>query len=162
MLALLLPAIAAQADDHLQPAMSGKLVALDDNSISVRNDTGARTFRVTRETRIWRGAYVNIHHLHLGDDIDLQYRASASGPVALAIWANTDRWAGTITRVTGTRVEIAMADGLGRATILFDRNTIFNQGEPKNLRVGSFLEVVGLVISKDRMQATRVLHIDPR
>lgn len=151
----------AQTGNDLLSGMAGKLVAVFDNSISVRNDEGARTFRVNRETKIWRGHDVDIYQLHLGDDVGIQYRASSGNGEATAtsIWANIDRWGGTISKVFGDRVQIARIDDHKKAMIIFDSNTIFSEATRNDLQVGRFLEVIGLDLGKDRMHASRVLHI---
>jgi hypothetical protein len=83
--------------------------------------------------------------------------------VATAVWANIDRWGGTITKVLPGRIQIAITDDhsgpIGKATILFDSDTVFNEGTPKNFQVGNFLEVVGLKLGQNRMEASRVLHM---
>jgi hypothetical protein len=136
-----------------------------DHSISVRNDHVTKTFQINTETKIWRGQDVDLHQLHLGDDIAIQYRpASNDQALAISIWANTDRWAGTITKVLGDRLQIARMDDYGdpdgKAIIIFDGTTIFNRGTRQDLETGRFLEVVGLVLSKRQMQASTVLHIE--
>jgi hypothetical protein len=157
--------MAAQAGGHLDRVMSGRLVGLRDNSISVRNDRETRTFQVGKNTRIWRGHLVDVHQLHLGDEIDLRYRmvTDIGDAIATAIWANIDRWAGTITKVLTDRVEIARVDehgdSDGQATILLNRYTLFNEGTRKDIQVGRFLEVIGLKLDANCIEATRVLHI---
>jgi hypothetical protein len=101
----------AQTGSHTVPAMSGELVAVQEHSISIGNDKGTKRFQVDRNSRIWRGHFVDVHQLHLGDEIDLRYRESASGAaIATAVWANIDRWAGTITKVLPDRIQIAITD----------------------------------------------------
>jgi len=154
------------AQTATQSGMGGKLVAVHDHSISVRNDEVTRTFQINKETKIWRGHDTDLHQLHVGDDIAIQYRLSSNGEAfAVSIWANTDRWAGTITKVFGERVQIARMDDHGdpdgNVVIIFDGATIFTQGARKDLEIGRFLEVTGLVLRKDQMQAARVLHVGP-
>jgi hypothetical protein len=150
-----------QTGNDLLSGMAGKLVAVFDSSISVRNDEGTRTFRVNKETKIWRGHDVDIHQLHLGDDIGIQYRVSSGKGEAIAasIWASIDHWGGTISKVFGDRVQIARRDDHEKATIIFDSNTIFDEGTRNDLQVGRFLEVIGLDSGNNRMHASRVLHI---
>jgi len=124
--------VSAQTGSHTVPAMSGELVTVRENSISIRNHKATRTFQVAKDTRIWRGHFVDVHQLRFGDEIDLRYRVSASGDaIATAVWANIDRWAGAITKVLPDRVQIAITDDhsgpMGQATIFFDNNTVFNE-----------------------------------
>jgi hypothetical protein len=154
----------AQTGSHTVPAMSGELVAVQEGSISIRSDKGTKTFQIDRNSTIWRGHFVDVHQLHLGDEIDLRYRVSASGTaIATAVWANIDRWAGTITKVLPDRIQIAITDDdsgpIGQATILFDRYTVFNEGTPKDFQIGNFLEVVGVKLGQSQMEASRVLHM---
>jgi hypothetical protein len=101
----------AQTGSHTVSAMSGELLTVQENSISIRNDQATRTFQIGKNTRIWRGHFVDVHHLRLGDAIDLRYRVSASGAaIATAVWANIDRWAGTITE-NGRESPSALAVG---------------------------------------------------
>ena len=145
--------------------MAGKLVAVHDHFISVRNDQVTQTFQINAETKIWRGQDIGLHQLHLRDDIAIQYRPSINDEaLAISIWANTDRWAGTITKVLSDRVQIARIDDHGdpdgKAIIIFDGPIMFNQGTRDDLTIGRFLEVIGLVLRKDQLQASTVLHIE--
>jgi len=144
--------------------MSGELVAVQEHSISIRNDKETKTFEVDRNSRMWRGHFVDVHQLHLGDEIDLRYRVSTSGAaIATVVWANVDRWAGTITKVLPGRIQIAITDDhsgpVGQATIFFHSNTAFNEGTPKDFKAGNFLEVAGLRLGQNRIEASRVLHM---
>jgi hypothetical protein len=144
--------------------MSGELVGVQEHSISIRNSKGTNTFQLDRNSRIWRGYFVDLHQLHLRDEIDLSYRVSASGAaIATEVWANIDRWAGTITKVLAGQIRIAVTDDdsgpISQATIFFDKYSVFNEGTPKDFQVGNFLEVVGLKLSQNRMEASRVLHM---
>ena len=69
----------AQTSSHTVPAMSGKLVAVQEHSISIRDDKGTKTFQVDRNSRIWRGQLVDVHQLHLGDEttFGIGYRRAA-------------------------------------------------------------------------------------
>lgn len=153
------------AQTSKEAGMAGKLVAVHDHSISVRNDQVTQTFQINAETKIWRGHDVDLHHLHLGKDIAIQCRPSSNdNALAIEIWANTDRWWGTITKVLRDRVQIARRDDHndpdGTAIIIFDGTTIFNKGSRQDLETGRFLEVIGFVLRKRQMQAHMVLHIE--
>ncbi len=143
---------------------AGVLVAVGDGSVSVTDDGHVRRFVVNKETEIWRGQGVGMRQLRLGDRLDIAYRILGSGEtVATQIWANIDRWDGKVTRITGNSVEVARigehGEPLGMAIVMFDGRTLFNQGSQQDLRVGREIEVLGLVLNKHRIQATRVLHI---
>lgn len=145
-------------------AILGELVAIHEHSLSIRNDEGTNTFQVNPDSRIWRGRFVDLHQLHLGDEIDLRYRITASGAaVVTAVWANIDRRAGSVTKVLPDRIQIAITDDhdgpIGQATIFFDSNTVFNEGAGNDFQFGNFLEVVGLKLGRNRMEASRVLHM---
>jgi len=149
---------------HTVPSTAGVLVAVGDGSVLVRNDGHTRRLVVNRETKIWRGQDVGLGQLRVGDQLDITYRIASGGQeVATQIWANIDRWDGKVIRVTGDSAEIAIIgeheERLGMATVMFDGRTVFNEGSRQDVRVGRELEVVGLVLDKHRMQATRVLHI---
>ena len=139
--------------------MVGKLIAVHGNSITVRNDKSTKTFQVNPETTVWRGHDVGVRQLRVGDNLAIQYSISSSNGEAIAtgIWANIDRWAGTITKVFGDRVQIGRiddhGDSTGNATIIFDSYTSFSEGISKSdLLVGRFLETTGLVLGKHRMK----------
>jgi hypothetical protein len=104
-----------------------------------------------------------VPHIH-SQSPDRPIPSSNNEALAISIWANIDHWAGKITKVSGDRVQIARMDDHGdpdgKAFIFFDGPTIFNQGARKDLATGQFLEVIGLVLRKDQMQASRVLHIE--
>jgi hypothetical protein len=58
---------------------------------------------ITADTRIWRGDYIDVHHLQPGDNLSIRSRISSRTGEATAvdIDANIDRWNGTITKVSG-------------------------------------------------------------
>jgi hypothetical protein len=100
-------AIAQTRDDRIFPAF-GNLVAVNDRSVSVRNQQGTKTFLITADTHVWRGDYVDFHHLEPGDNLSIRFRVSSRTGEATAvdIDANIDRWNGTIANVSGDRVVI--------------------------------------------------------
>ncbi len=159
------PGLRAQV--HARSVTEGKLVAIHSESISIRNDRGTFVFRVNNTTQIWRGGAVALDQLRLGDDLDIAYHgARRSGrAVALEIDANIANWHGTIRKVDPHSVEMSREDEHddpdGQATIFFDDHTVFDEGAPTDLRVGGSLQVIGLDLGHDRMQATTVLTILP-
>jgi hypothetical protein len=167
---LILPPLAsAQTDDNLIVPAFGNLVAVRDGSITVRNQEGTKTFFIAADTHIWRGDYVEVHRLQPGDDLSIRYRVSSRTGEATAvdIDANIDRWNGTITKISGDRVEIDLQseDGQftgGKATIIFWQKTVFlvDNVSTRDLRVGAYLEVIGLV-ERDTLQVWRVIGFDP-
>jgi hypothetical protein len=160
---------AARAQNDRIDATEGKLVAIHDGSITVRNDQGTRTFLITSGTKIWRGDYVGIHQLHLGDNIGIRFRVSdrTGEAIAVDIDANLDRWDGNITNVSGDRVEIEFTDKDGnpvgtKGTVKFWNRTAFLVDASRNdLRPGAYLSVIGLVESPDTMRAWRVIGFGP-
>ncbi len=150
-------------------ATAGKLVAVRDGSITVRNDQGTRTFLLTAATKIWRGDYVDVHQLRLGDDLGIRFRVSnrTGQATAVDIDANLDRWDGNITKVSGDRVEIEFTDkdgnpsGTKGAVIFWNRTTFLVDASRRDLRPGSYLSVIGLVESPDVMRAWRVIGFGP-
>lgn len=156
------------AQDRID-ATGGKLVAMRDRSITIRNDQGTRTFLITADTKIWRGDYVDIHQLRPGDDLSVRFRVSAHAGEATAvdIDANLDRWDGNITKISGDRVEIAFTDKDGNpldmeATVIFWKKTAFLvDASRSDLRPGAYLSVIGLVQSPDTMRAWRVIGFRP-
>jgi hypothetical protein len=159
---------AQSSGDRIQGAV-GRLTAVHDHTITVRNDRGARTFLITAETKIWRGDYVDLGQLRVGDDLGIRFRVpeGAGEAVAVDIDANIDRWNGTITKVSGNVVEIELKDEDGnllgmKGTVTFwDKTTFLVDGASRSdLKVGAYLEVIGLV-ENDRMRAWRVIGFDP-
>jgi hypothetical protein len=150
-------------------ATEGKLAALRDGSIRVRNDQGTRTFLITPSTKIWRGDYVAVRQLRLGDDLSIRFSVSdrTGEAIAVDIDANVDRWDGNITKASGDRVEIEFTDkdgnprGAKGTVILWSRTTFLVDAARSDLRPGAFLEVIGLVESPDTMRAWRVIGFDP-
>jgi len=150
-------------------ATAGKLVAVRDRSLTVRNDQGTRTFLINAATKVWRGDYVDVHQLRLGDDLSVRFRVSGHTGQATAvdIDANLDRWDGNITKVSGDRVEIEFTDKDGnplgmKATVVFWNRTAFLvDASRSDLRPGASLSVIGLVASRDTMRAWRVIGFGP-
>jgi len=95
-------ALAQTGDDRIVPAF-GKLVAVHDRSITVQNQQGTKSFLITADTHIWRGDYVDVHHLQPGDDLSIRSRVSSrTGEMTVMdIDANIHRGNGTITNVSG-------------------------------------------------------------
>jgi hypothetical protein len=147
----------------------GKLVAMHEGSITIRNDQGTRTFLITSGTKIWRGDYVGVHQLHPGDDLGIRFRVSdRTGPAtAVDIDANLDRWDGNITNVSGDRVEIEFTDKDGNSVgtkgrvIFWSRTAFLVDASRNDLRPGAYLSVIGLVESRDTMRAWRVIGFGP-
>jgi hypothetical protein len=161
-------AFAQTGDDRILPAF-GKLVAVHDRSITVQNEQGTKAFLIRADTHIWRGNYIDVRHLQPGDDLSIRFRVSSRTGEATAvdIDANIDRWNGTITAVSGDRVVIDLqnedGDFIGRkATVVFWNKTMFlvDNASAKDLRVGAYLEVIGLV-EKDTLLVWRVIGFDP-
>ena len=150
-------------------ATEGKLVAVHERSITVRNDQGTRTFRISADTKIWRGDFVDLHQLRPGDDLGVRFRASDRGGEATAvdIDANLDRWDGDITKVSGDRVQFEFTDKDGnphgmKATVVFwDRTAFLVDASRSDLRPGAYLSVTGLVESRDVMRAWQVIGFRP-
>jgi hypothetical protein len=144
-----------------QSGTTGVLVAIHDNSISVKNDAGTSVFIVNASTTIWRGGDVTIHQLHRGDDVMVLFVANGSaGAIATDIVANVTKWGGTITGVYPNGFEIvgnyAAGDAPGHVRVFLDEHVTFLEGKPKDLKVGQFVEVIGLDLGHKRMKATRV------
>jgi hypothetical protein len=99
--------VAQTADSPLVPAF-GKLVAVHDRSITVRNQQRTKTFLITADTHRWRGDYVDVYQLRPGDDLSIRSRVSSrtGETIAVDIDANIGRWNGTVTNVSGNRVVI--------------------------------------------------------
>jgi hypothetical protein len=150
-------------------ATAGKLVAVRDGSIAVRNDKGTHTFLITADTKIWRGDFVDVHQLRLGDDLSVRFRVPdrTGQATAVDIDANLDRWDGNITKVSGDRVEIEFTDKDGnplgmKGTVIFWNRTAFLVDASRNdLRSGAYLSVIGLVESPDTLRAWRVIGFGP-
>ena len=165
--AFLMSAQGAQSDRI--DATEGKLVAVHNRSITVRNDQGTRIFLITPGTKIWRGDYVDVHQLRPGDDLGVRFRISnrTGEATAVDIDANLDRWDGNITKVSGDRVEIEFRDKDGNplgqkgAVIFWNRTTFLVDAARSDLRPGAFLSVIGLVETPHTMRAWRVIGFDP-
>lgn len=159
------PGLRAQV--HPRSVIEGELVAIHPRSISLRNDRGTFVFRVNNATQIWRGGTVALDQLRLGDDLDIAYSGvrRSGRAVALEIDANIANWHGTIIKVGARSVQMSREDEHddpdGPATIFFDDHTVFDEGGSADLRVGGSLQVIGLDLGHDRMQATTVLTILP-
>jgi hypothetical protein len=158
-----------QSAQNLIDATAGKLVAVHDRSITVSNDQGTRNFQITPATKIWRGDYVDVHQLRLGDDLSVRFRRSArtGDAQAVDIDANIDRWDGNIIKVSGDRTEIEFTDKDGnplamKGTVIFwNKTTFLVNASRSDLRPGASLEVIGLVESPDMMRAWRVIGFRP-
>ncbi|HTW67457.1 MAG TPA: DUF5666 domain-containing protein [Bryobacteraceae bacterium] len=147
---------------------SGYLTAISTNTITIKNDEGACTVRFTPDTSFWRGdKFHDPRALVKGDQIGV--RAEVNYPsgelVAADVEANVTKSMGKITKVGSRSVAIAEEDEDGRptrrVTVFIDDHTTFDEGTPKDLQAGAFLEVIGLDLGHDRMRATKVLSLEP-
>ena len=64
----------------------GKVAAIHDDSVAVKNDDGALVFRVNADTKIWRGSSIRLNQLHLGDDVIVQCVTNQSGGLPRRIY----------------------------------------------------------------------------
>ena len=159
---------AQRAQDRINAA-EGKLVAVGDGSITVRNDQGTRVFRIDTGTKIWRGDSVDVHQLRPGDDLSVRFRVSerTGEATAVDIDANIDRWDGNIEKVSGNRVEIEFTDKDGnplgtKGTVIFwNRTKFLVHAARSDLRPGASLSVIGLVETPKTMRAWRVIGFGP-
>jgi hypothetical protein len=131
----------------------------------VKDDYGTSVFRVNSDTKIWRGRYVSLNQLHVGDDVMVWFVANGSGgAIATNIAANITRLDGTITIVRAHSIEIVGGGGAGEADghvqVFMDDHTMFAQGTAKDLKVGRVVEVTGLDLGHKRVQAS-ALNIPP-
>ena len=157
-----LPCQVVKSPAHERSLIMGTLVAIHDNSISIKNDQGTFVVRTNSDTTIWRGGNVPLRELHLGDDVDVVYHpATKNGEmIAAEITANIANWWGTITGIGPQTIKIAEkdehGDPKGPATVFFDGRTRFYDGSKTGLKVGGSLQAVGLSLGNHRMRATRV------
>jgi hypothetical protein len=144
---------------------TGVLVAVRDGSISVKNDDGTNLFHVNSVTKIWRGRYVKLSQLHLGDDVMVWFTSASSGAIATDVVANFTRLDGRITAVRPHSIEIVGGGGAGEADgqvqVFLDDHTAYAQGSPKDLKVRRDVEVSGLDLGHKRVQAS-ALNISPK
>ena len=147
------------------PGSVGTIAAIHDDSVAVKNDKGTLVFQVNAKTKIWRGVYIPLNQLHLGDHVIVQCSSNrTSGVTATEITSNFTRWAGTITAVHPHNIVIVGGDGPGEApghvTVFIDGNTTYAQGTLKDLTIGRDLEVSGLDLGDKRVLAS-ALNIWP-
>jgi hypothetical protein len=163
-----IPGLSAQAPSRTPdkcPGTTGLVTTIHTDSVSIKNDDGTNVFQVTGETKIWRGGYVRLSQLHLGDEVMVWCAINQSGEAsATNIMANVTRLAGTITAVHPHNIVIVGNGGPGEAsghvTVFIDGNTTYAQGTPKDLTIGRDLEVSGLDLGHKRVQAS-ALNIWP-
>ena len=146
-------------------ATTGTLAAIHTNSVSVKNDAGTTVFQIDGNTKIWRGRYIPVTQLHLGDDLMVWCTANPAGDAtATDILANFTRWAGTIDSVHPHSIVIVGGGGPGEAPghveVFLDEHTTYAQGTSKDLKVGRDVEVSGLDLGRKRVQAS-ALNIWP-
>jgi hypothetical protein len=144
-----------------QSATNGILVAVHNNSISVKTGAGTRVFIVNAGTKITRGGDVNVYQLHRGDDVMVWFVANGiDEAIATDIMANCVKWGGTIAAVYSNGFEIvgncAAGDAPGHVRVFLDEHATFLEGKPKDLKAGRFVEVVGLDLGHKRIKATTV------
>ena len=145
----------------------GKLTAMSNDRIEVRDSAGTHMFFGDDASTVWRGQERHdFSALQLGDEVLVRYRLDTSSrAVVVALWANFDKVEGRITAVRGTgfqvdenyRADPASAYRRGLREIVYDSSTTWEGSMVEDLTVGRDVFVIGLKLPTGVLEATRVI-----
>jgi hypothetical protein len=122
------PLLAALAQDQNPSIAAGMLISRANDSVTVKTGEGEKTFRIDKQTDIWRGGTVDSAELKAGDDVSIRYHSDGSGNLtADSIEANVGHWEGVITKVVKDTVYIKFDRPVkGTGKVIFDSRTEFH------------------------------------
>ncbi|HWE49926.1 MAG TPA: hypothetical protein VG273_09065 [Bryobacteraceae bacterium] len=154
---------------------AGRLVAIGKDTLSVKNDQGTCVLHIDAGTTIWRGEVLHdTSRLKIGDDIGARATVEYPGDELKAkdVSANVGHWEGVISKVVNKTVYLKFDKPVqGTGKVIFDAATDFRSCAFEDLKrdctrddlkAGHSLEVIGLVLGKRELRATKVLGIQNR
>jgi hypothetical protein len=134
----------------------GRLIAMTEDSLSMKNDKGICVVHVIAETNIWRGEILHdTSALKLGDEVGARVAIGYPGRemVAEEIEANVTKVEGKIVSVHPDRIVV---NDHGHMTALIDSRTAFDLDQG-NLKKGAFVLAIGLDLGRNRFRATSIM-----
>lgn len=153
----------------------GRLIAIAQDTLSVKNDQGTCVLHINAGTSIWRGeTFHDTSALKLGDDIGARATVDYPGGElkAESVEANVGHWEGVITKIRENTIYLKFDKPVkGTGKVIFDASTDFHSCAfedlkrdctPNDLKVGHSLDLIGLLLGEGELRATRVLGIQNR
>jgi hypothetical protein len=145
----------------------GHLVAIEKDTLSVKNDDGICVMRIDADTKIWRGEILHdTSGLKIGDVVDARITIGYPNGELTAeeVWVNITITEGTIVAVRSDRIVVNQYPGAdkhsayprGHVTVLFDARTSFDLDEGK-LEKGVTVRAVGLDLGRDMFRAATIV-----
>lgn len=145
---------------------SGRIVAVQDDTIYAANENGPVVLRLASTSDIWKGAHgLDRSVLTPGDSIFASGQVGVDGSITVKdLYANIVNYYGRIIRVDGTEFELLpyqptpLSWTLNAEIEKTGRGTIINNGlgSVDDLRTDRFVQMVGLQQSDGRVVATRI------
>jgi hypothetical protein len=153
------PSLLSQSSAAPAPCVDvGLVAAVHGNSLTVKNDDGAKVYQVNDKTEITRGGTVSLSKLRVGDDVMLW--CAGNGSLATDILVNFTHWEGTVTAIYPHRFIMVgkgrVGEAPGHVTVLLDGNSNFYRSTSKDLKVGRDAEVTGSILAPNQVLATSV------
>jgi hypothetical protein len=139
-------------------ACLGRLVAIGDNTLSVKNDQGGCVIRTNAQTTFWRGEdYHDASALRLGDELAARVTVTYPGRVLTAehVEANVARVEGEVVMAQSDRIVVKDDDSRERVTVLRDARMRIEQGSGWPSK-GAEVMVTGLDLGHNTMRAFRL------
>jgi hypothetical protein len=137
----------------------GRLVAVGQDTLSMKNENGICVIHLKPGAEIWRGeVFHDTSALKLGDEVDARVTVSyPSGELtAENVEANVAKAEGTIVSLRGDRILVKEDRLRGHVTVLFDSRTAIDLNEGK-LRKGATVLAIGLDLGHDTFRATSIV-----
>ena len=139
-------------------ACIGRLVAIGDNTLSLKNDTGGCVIHTNAQTRFWRGEdYHDASAFRLGDEVGAGVTVTYPGRVLTAkhVEANVAKVEGRVVIAQSGRIVVKDDRSRERVTILRDASMSLEQGTGWPSK-GAEVMVTGLDLGHDTIRASRL------
>jgi hypothetical protein len=139
---------------------SGRLIAIDKDTLSAKNETGICVIHLKPDTKIWRGEiFHDTSALKLGDDVSARVIVGYPGGELTAdeeVEANVAKAEGRIVSMRAGRIVVKEDRVRGLVTVLFDSRAAFDLDQGK-LKQGAYVLAVGLDLGHLTFRATSIV-----
>ncbi len=153
---------AERAGDHVTKIGTVTQVA-SRSVIRTTADGQSLVLKLSPHVLVWKGRdYRDFSPIRVGDEIMVTGDIDKDGNIAVSkLWDSIVHLAGTIVRFSGSEIyiETLLTESHPKQTILIsiDENTRFFDSDSVDLRAGRGIDVIGVQVSKKRVQASKVV-----
>jgi hypothetical protein len=157
--------VRSQSGTHVSKI--GTVTRVDSRVLYAITDGQSLVLKLAPNATVWKGRdYHDFSAVHVGDEVMVAGEVDRDGNIAVSkLWDNIVHLAGTIVRANRSSVEIETAPtethSEEKAVIEVDENTRFVDSDRADLEAGRGIDVIGVRMSKGRVQASKItVYID--